>query len=353
MRIDAREILARWDFLALSEADQRHLDDIHRLIEEDAAAIIGEFYDALLRVEPIAEFLAEPQMQERLRETQRLYLLTLGQRSDQLDYFEDRLRIGVAHERVGLEQKWYLGAYAILFGILARRLRQEHANDPKALAESLITLQKIVTVDATLAVETYYHATMRRLEDSLRQLTATQKSLEELARLDGLTRVNNRMYLMTCLENEMQRSQRFRRPFTLLFLDIDHFKVINDAFGHSAGDSVLKQVVQAVRSVIRPVDLIGRFGGEEFLVGLVETDEATARQVAERIRLKVAHTPFRSDSSQVALTVSIGLASLASSTERVEDLVNRADHALYQAKQAGRDQVRVFEEDIAQLNPTH
>lgn len=343
MRMDDKEIRDRWDFLALSDADQRHLEVIHRLIEEDASAIISEFYEALLRVEPIAEFLAEPHIQARLRDTQRRYLLTLGQEVDKLDYFEDRLRIGVAHERVGLEQKWYLGGYAILFGIIARRLRQRYPSDPETLAGCLVALQKIFTVDATLAVETYYHATMRRLEDSLRQLTETQKSLEELARLDGLTRINNRMHLMTCLEHELQRSQRFRRPFTLLFLDVDHFKAINDAFGHSVGDGVLKEIVQTVRSVIRPVDMIGRFGGEEFLIGLVETDEATGRQVAERIRLKVAHTPFRSNNAHVTVTVSIGLTSLASATERVEELINRADHALYQAKEAGRDQVRICE----------
>lgn len=345
MRIDEEEIHARRDFLQFSAGDRRHLDDIHQVIEEDVEGIIAAFYERLLRLKPIADFLADPQMRAHLQETQRRYLLTLGQQSDELDYFEDRLRIGVTHERVGLEQKWYLGAYSILFGIIARQLARRHENQPERLAEQLVTLQKIFTVDATLAVETYYHSTMCRLEDSLRQLTETQKSLEELARLDGLTRINNRMYLMECLEKEVQRSLRFRRPFTLLFIDVDHFKSINDRFGHSAGDSVLKQIVQAVSSVIRPVDLIGRFGGEEFLVGLVETEEPAARQVAERIRLKVAHTPFRIDGTRVALTISIGLASLGAEFERVEDLINQADRALYRAKESGRDQVQVLDRE--------
>lgn len=343
MRIDEQEVHARRDFLAFSDSDRQHLDDIHQAIAENASGIIDEFYACLLRFQPIVEFLADPHLRSRLKETQRRYLLTLGQDSDRLNYFEDRLRIGVAHERVGLEQKWYLGAYSILFGIIAQRLARRHAGQPDTLVECLVTLQKIFTLDAILAVETYYHATTSRLEGLLQQLNETQKSLEELARLDGLTRINNRMYLMECLEKEVQRSLRFRRPFTLLFLDVDHFKSINDQFGHSAGDAVLKEVVQTVRYMIRPVDVIGRFGGEEFLVGLVETDESAARQVAERIRLKVAHTPFRTDAGPVTLTVSMGVASLAGPIARIEELIDQADRALYRAKQSGRDQVQVFD----------
>lgn len=343
MRIDEQEVHARRDFLAFSDSDRQHLDDIHQAIAEDASGIIDEFYACLLQFLPIAEFLADPHLRSHLKETQRQYLLTLGQASDGLDYFEDRLRIGVAHERVGLEQKWYLGAYSILFGIIAQRLARRHAAQPNTLVERLVTLQKILTFDAILAVETYYYATTSRLEGLLQQLNETQKSLEELARLDGLTRINNRMFLMECLEKEVQRSLRFRRPFTLLFLDVDHFKNINDQFGHSVGDSVLKEVVQTVRCAIRPVDLIGRFGGEEFLVGLVETDESAARQVAERIRLRVAHTPFRTAAGPVTLTVSMGVASLAGPIARIEELIDQADHALYRAKKLGRDQVQVFD----------
>lgn len=351
MCIDEKELGARLAFLRLGTEDSCYLDDIHQVIEEDSSGIINEFYDGLMRFPPIAEFLADPHLRGHLKETQRQYLLTLGQGSNDLGYFEDRLRIGVAHERVGLEQKWYLGAYSTLFGIIARRLVQRYANQPQALAECLVTLQKVLTLDSILAVETYYHATTSRLECLLQQLNETQKRLQELARLDGLTGINNRMYLMECLENEVQRSLRFRRPFTLLFLDIDHFKNINDQFGHSVGDSVLKQVVKTVRAVIRPVDVIGRHGGEEFLVGLVETDEATARQVAERIRLKVAHTPCRVDATRVTLTVSIGVATLAGPIDRIEKLIDQADRALYRAKNSGRDQVQVYSEEPVLLEP--
>lgn len=342
MLIDDGELQARLRFLHFGDDDRRQLEDIHRVIAEDAPGIIDEFYDNLMKFPPIAEFLADSDLRGRLKETQRNYLLTLGQGVNALRYFEDRLRIGVAHERVGLEQKWYLGAYSILFDIIARRLAQSHAEQPHTLAACLVTLQKILTLDSILAVETYYQATTNRLEGLLQQLNETQKRLQELARLDGLTGLNNRMYLMECLEKEVQRSLRFRRPLTLLFLDIDHFKNINDQFGHSAGDSVLKQVVQTIRTVIRPVDVIGRFGGEEFLVGLVETDESAARQVAERLRLKVAHTPFRVDAGPMTLTVSIGVATLVGPINRIEELIDQADRALYRAKNSGRDQVQVY-----------
>ncbi|MGE3807600.1 MAG: diguanylate cyclase [Gemmataceae bacterium] len=338
MRIDQDEILARRAFLNFTADDEQHLRLIHEAIADDVDGIIAEFYAHLFQFPQLDRFLNEPAVRQRLQQLQRRYLLELGQHSAGLDYFESRLRTGVVHERVGLEQKWYLGGYAVLFERISQRLARVHGQDAALLAGLQVTLQKMLALDATLAVETYYQATMQRLESLLDQLTEAQKSLQELARVDELTRVSNRRHVMESLHMEVERSLRFRHPFSLLFLDLDHFKEVNDRHGHGAGDQVLSNVVATVRSVLRPADVIGRYGGEEFLVGLVETDGRTALRIAERIRRRVAQTPFYLDHGEVRLTISIGLTSLQGDSD-IETLLKQADQALYHAKETGRNRV--------------
>lgn len=334
--IDAAEIAARRAFLGFSTQDECNLERIRQVMQVEADAIITEFYEHLSGFHPVKEYLADPEVLVRLRQTQKQYLLTLGQRADGLAYVEDRLRIGRAHERVSLDPKWYLGAYVKLFELIERRLAARHHGGSAAF---LVTLQKIFTLDATLAVETYYQATMQRLETALQDLTEAKKSLEKIARQDALTKVHNRKHLMEALEAELRRSLRFHHPFSLLFIDADHFKQINDSYGHAFGDFVLKRLVAALRDVLRPADIIGRFGGEEFLVGLVETAADAAQQIAERLRLKVSETIFKFKGQQVLVTISIGLASLRDGSADIDRLIDSADHALYRAKEAGRNQV--------------
>lgn len=343
-QISASEIQARRAFLGFTREDDDNLERIHAVIAAQVDDIIAEFYTHLAQFEELGRFLGDRPTLERLQRTQRQYLLGLGRGAGGFAYFADRLRIGLAHERVGLEPKWYLGAYFRLFDVIGRRLTTTYAERPEQLAGLLITLQKVFTLDSVLAVETYYRTMIQRLEDTLQELTRAQHALRELSRLDGLTRVSNRMFLMESLETELGRSRRFGHPFSLLLIDLDHFKQVNDRYGHIQGDRALQQVVERVRSVIRPADIIGRYGGEEFVIGLVETDQAAAEQVAERIRLQVAHAPIEADSERTCLTVSIGLATLNNGVERIEPLIDRADRAMYRAKAAGRNRVWVARE---------
>jgi diguanylate cyclase (GGDEF)-like protein len=341
--IDAAAIRARRAFLGFTPADEEHLGRIHDIIRVHVDSIIAEFYAHLMQFRELAMYLAEPQQLARLQQTQRQYLLSLGRDADRPAYFEDRLRIGMTHERVGLQQRWYLGAYVKLFELIQHRLTAHLAAQPDLLVGALAALHKIFTLDALLAVETYYQATTQRLQQTLDQLTQAQEMLEHLSRTDGLTQIHNRSFLLETLDKELQRSIRFRRPFSLLFVDLDHFKHINDRFGHSFGDRVLTHVVQAMRGVLRPADIIGRLGGEEFLIGLVETDGRAARQIAERLRLKVACKPLDVDGTPLSLTISIGLAT-ADNVARIEELIDHADQALYRAKEGGRNQVQVVGE---------
>ncbi len=157
---------------------------------------------------------------------------------------------------------------------------------------------------------------------------------EHLASHDSLTNALTRRNLTEVCQLELERCKRHGRAMSILLIDIDHFKAINDNFGHQTGDRVLVQFVAAVSTLLRRADAIGRLGGEEFVVVLPETSPEVAGVVAERIRAKVGelNNPER-------FTVSIGVATNRARDDSVEELMARADRAMYQAKERGRDQV--------------
>ncbi|MBU6481416.1 MAG: diguanylate cyclase [Nitrospirae bacterium] len=347
LQITAEELQTRLAFLSFGEQDGRNLVEIRDVICSRVDEIIGEFYDHLLQFEELRGILSDRKLVERLKGSQRQYLLSLGQLGDYVEYAEARLRIGLTHERVGLKQKWYLGAYHKLFELILQRLAVRYSGDACRLSSLILTLNKILMLDEILVVETYYHATTQRQEDSLCQLKDAHRQLEGLSRRDSLTPVNNRRALMEALALEFHRSRRYRHPFALLFLDVDHFKEINDRHGHSFGDQVLLHVVQLARGMIRPPDIIGRYGGEEFVIGLVECDQAGALQIAERIRLKIAQDQFAWEHHATAVTVSIGVVMLSPEIDQVETLITRADQAMYYAKRRGRNRVELYNEECA------
>ncbi len=168
-----------------------------------------------------------------------------------------------------------------------------------------------------------------------------EQELEHEARTDALTGAANRRHFFPLAREAMGLSRRYRHALSLLMLDIDHFKAINDAHGHQVGDQVLKSLVQVCRQTLRDVDVLGRIGGEEFTVLLPETEAEQALQVAERLRQAIATTEVPLDDGKaVRFTVSIGVATLTSGDGDVDAFLNRADRALYEAKEAGRNRVR-------------
>lgn len=165
----------------------------------------------------------------------------------------------------------------------------------------------------------------------------------QLAQTDPLTELPNRRSLQHQLEHEFHRARRFASPFSVLMIDVDHFKDFNDRHGHLMGDHVLKQVTRTLRRRLRRVDTLTRYGGEEFCVLLVETPLTRAIQVAEKLRQSVSNRTYariRSDRS-LRITVSIGVATLGPGMESCEALIAAADEALYMAKHKGRDQIQV------------
>lgn len=166
-----------------------------------------------------------------------------------------------------------------------------------------------------------------------------------LAVTDPLTRLYNRRQFFVLAQHEFQRCRRARKPISLLMSDLDHFKRVNDTWGHVAGDVVLKAVASRFRNSLRANDVIGRYGGEEFAVLLPETDVGAAAQVADSIRLVVAGAEVETESDSIPVTVSLGVAGRAGeSEETLDSVLRRADQALYHAKAGGRNRVCRAEE---------
>jgi diguanylate cyclase (GGDEF)-like protein len=167
-----------------------------------------------------------------------------------------------------------------------------------------------------------------------------QDELERQAHTDSLTGLANRGHFMHLAETELARSVRYGSPYGVLLLDIDHFKAVNDEYGHESGDLVLQALAAILRRILREVDIIGRIGGEEFAILLPETDSTEVPEVAERLRRAVAERDITiGHNLSLCITVSIGVALLSVNSNHLDHILRQADEALYRAKKNGRNRV--------------
>jgi len=206
----------------------------------------------------------------------------------------------------------------------------------------LVLLLASAGIFGLVQLRTNYLMHRRRLLEELvasqtRDLTEANRLLQELASRDSLTEIYNRRYFHELATIELERSRRSGRQASLLLIDIDHFKRVNDSFGHAAGDEVLKGVVATVKTLLRDSDLFARIGGEELVVLMPETGIDAARLVAERLRAAIEGDRYSLPNHSVTVTASIGLAVTPIPPEPLAELLERSDRALYAAKAAGRN----------------
>lgn len=217
------------------------------------------------------------------------------------------------------------------------RIRRD-SNELAHLAEDLEIQQE--------QMEAVVQQRTAELEEKNRELATQAATLESIANTDALTGAASRRKLLELGRRECARSLRDARPLTVLALDIDHFKQVNDMHGHAAGDLVLKIVVACCQSQLRNNDVLGRLGGEEFAVVLPGADATSAQRVAERIRERIAMTPIVLEAHTVHVTASIGMATF-DGAKPFESLLADADAALYRAKREGRNRV------VSSVDPTN
>jgi len=167
---------------------------------------------------------------------------------------------------------------------------------------------------------------------------------QQMALTDTLTGIYNRRYFYELAQKEFSRSKRYQSPMSIILIDIDHFKNVNDHYGHLAGDQVLMQFVQRIQEELRTSDILARFGGEEFIILLPETNLGDATQVAERVREVTAQYPFLLVTAQAFITISLGVSCFRFTTLSLDHLIDESDKALYEAKQFGRNRVRAWQQ---------
>ncbi len=231
-------------------------------------------------------------------------------------------------------------------------------NDKKSslnLPDSIVTLLAIPIiinegVDNVIAVENLKEEDFEKFSIVIGQFALEMRKVklyqivEKLSTIDGLTNLLLRRHFMEALKKELQRAKLHNLKLASLMIDIDHFKKINDKYGHLAGDKVLVKIAQIIKDSARRMDLISRYGGEEFAIALSETDKEGAKVVAERIKSQVEEEAFQLDGEKANATVSIGISFFPDDTEDLMELIDLSDKALYEAKKTGRNKICIYKE---------
>jgi diguanylate cyclase (GGDEF)-like protein len=304
--------------------------------------IVSMFYTELLRHPEMRRFLSDHELIAKLRETQKRYLLTLGIDFDHADYFEERLRVGMAHARVGVPLNLYLCAYRLMTQLIHDAFPDALRDDRAAYEGMSAFVLKVTMLDMSLAIETYHHVRLDRLEASIESLKEEESQWRERANTDALTGLANHAHIVSLLARAVEEGCRDGKPLCVVMADLDRFKQINDTHGHLVGDGVLREVAARLRAAVRDIDRVGRYGGEEFMIIFRETPRELAHEITERVRARVAGTPVTVEHVRVDITISAGLAQFTTG-ESVDALIRRADEALYSAKAHGRNRIVIME----------
>lgn len=320
-----------------------------RVIRPNLESVVGRFCDSLVRVEEINSIVTKHSGLDRLRGIQEQYLLSLGVDFQRREYFEERQRIGSVHQKIGVPQSLYQCTYRQLQDLLIEHVPAEMRDDRDVFASMIRFILKITTLDMSLAVESYCTDRVSNLKRTLQSERDETERLRKLSITDWLTDLHNHSYSRRCLSAALDRSQKEKMPLCVIMADLDHFKNINDTHGHLIGDDVLRIAAARMLSAARSADLVGRYGGEEFLFILQDTDLADGEEVAERVRSRIRVDTVHCGEARIEVTMSLGLAE-ARTGDSVDDLIERADAALYAAKGAGRDCVKTYSPEVCEIS---
>lgn len=343
---DCARILATISLLGLDAEHGKRAERLRsEFINGKAEALVSSCLDALARNQDFS--LVERNIgAESFKQSWIHHLRGFGQNFDAPRYFEDRLGVAAAWARAGIP----LGILQLQHGLMQQVLVDTCASiqgrsrgDPGAVWPLVDCVLKLTSLGLYLTAEGYRLPEVGELQKDLDKLREEAARLHQKAATDQLTGVSSYSSLMETLEHQVGKAKQKGDPLCVMMADLDFFKKVNDTYGHLVGDLVLRHTAERIQAAVRDFDVVGRFGGEEFVIILKNTDLALARVIAERIREEVAGTPFHAKEFNIEVTISLGVAMLRKS-ECLETLLERADAAMYQAKKDGRNRVAVADD---------
>ena len=316
-----------------SREDVRMLHD--KLLSHTATEqIFDRFYAQLLLNKQAADLLSSFDL-GHLKAKQVDYIRELGVSFKDAKYFESRAQVGVAHARVGVPLSLYLSSFGLLQCLILECLLDQVEDKTQRETMTRLVL-KLTTLDIALATEVYHRCRIQDLDRSVKHLELEQNVLRTQLEQDALTGASSRTSLLRELQGAIARCEKTGQPLAVIMADLDHFKAVNDTQGHLVGDRVLAEVATRIKAALREFDLVGRYGGEEFVILLENTSLHTAHQIAERVRQHIGSQPVHTSSQNIEITISQGLAMRMEGDDR-QSLLKRADQAMYAAKKAGRN----------------
>ncbi len=264
----------------------------------------------------------------------------------QPEYLDEKARLFIYNTREVLSKDWHPELISSFYLKELRKASEQILHDGLDDLATLYTMNSKFRINQLRLVIAILLSTIVILVISIgifvfkplfKRIAEQQDDLEKLAYIDPLTNCQNRRSFIINANIEYERSRRNHLPYSVLFLDIDYLKTINDTFGHAMGDTVIKEITQCCKSMIRDIDIIGRIGGDEFGILLPECDLESAKQKAERLRQGMSEHIIPGISDKFQVSTSIGVASLLTSDKNTFDVISRADENLYEAKRNGRN----------------
>ena len=344
---DPSRINAHVNLVGLSGRENgRFAAELQRqVIQPNVTAIVDRFHEALSQLDEFHIVISSSSTTVDLKDVHRRYLLTLAAGYERQEYFDDRLRIGLAHQRAGVSLRLYQCTYRVLQSLLMEYIPESIRAEQKQYDAFVEFILKITALDMSLAIEAYHDDEVSHLEHTVESVRDEEQVLRRQVITDSLTSLSSRVFSFRSITTALRDARDESRPLCLIMADLDHFKPINDTLGHRVGDDVLCSVASRLLAGARKSDTVGRYGGDEFLLILRDTDIEESTVIAERIRLKVSEHPLHVGESTVNVTLSLGIA-LARDTDDIDSFINRADQALYSAKQNGRDCVWVEDTEL-------
>jgi len=323
---DREKIKERLRLFQLTKSDLATSQKLQELvIQPNSKPIINKFYSYIGNHREYQLYLSNEKILESLKETQLAYLISLGHNFGSEDYFDMRLRVGVAHSRIGMPLSLYECAYQQLRSLILSYVPSEFEEETVEELRSFVL--KIISLDMSLAIDSYMESNVHQLEDSIDKLVKKSKKLQYWSEMDPLTNILNRTTILKSVRNAMLETHKKNNLFSILMIDFDNLSLVNEKHGHMVGDLLLKSAIEVIKALLGEADKIGRYGGDEFIIMLPGKEDENATEFAKYLYLSISEKIFEIGKHKLEIHLSFGV-SVYKEGESLPDLLNRADKSL-------------------------